>query len=326
LTIAIPTFDRPAALRRTLSALRPQLTDAVHLLVLDNCSPTPVVEAQAEVLAGLSPGGYTVVRHPINIGGDANAMRCFELAAARAEWVWVLGDDDLPTPDAVRTLLADTQANPDCFYLNYASELHPRAKAFDTHGRAGFIAGLDSFTNALFVSTCCYHARRLAAGHRAGMRALTSMAPQLAGLLAVLEDDGRCHFSDRRIVRWEPAPPGQKWSALVQAMSVMTLLDPLADHRERRALAGKALPNLPSVSAALVELLDRNASGQMDRGSCTYWMDQLCHRSYGFAPGPRAAVARAVARLLVRSPRLARRVLRLSGRRAVAPADWAARQ
>ena len=322
LTIAVPTFDRPEPLRRALLALCPQLTEEVRLLVLDNHSPVPVVEAQADALARLPTGSWEVVRHPVNVGGGGNVMRCFELAAARSEWVWVLGDDDLPLPDAVSTLMDDIRHRADVVFLNYSCELFFRPTAFDTVGRSGFVTGLDSFSNCLFASTGLYNARRLAAGHRLGVQAMTSMAPHLAALLAVLGTDGRCHFSDRRIVRWEQAPVGQKWPALVQAMGVMTLLDPLPVQSERVALARKILPNLPSVSAALRELLDRRASGQMDTGSCIEWMDQLCHRAYRYAPGPRPVASRALARLLVRVPQLAGRVIRHS---AVPPPDWATR-
>lgn len=79
LTIAVPTFNRPGPLVRTVAALLPQMDDGVRLLVLDNCSPVPAAEVLAPLLANWPRARVEVRRHPVNIGGNANVVRCFEL-------------------------------------------------------------------------------------------------------------------------------------------------------------------------------------------------------------------------------------------------------
>jgi hypothetical protein len=48
-----------------------------------------------------------LVRNKFNIGANANILRCLELV--RNPWVWILGDDDLPLPNAIETILEHTE-------------------------------------------------------------------------------------------------------------------------------------------------------------------------------------------------------------------------
>ena len=50
ITIAIPTYNRNRTLKENLRLLLPQLTDRCRLLIIDNCSDTPVAETLADLL------------------------------------------------------------------------------------------------------------------------------------------------------------------------------------------------------------------------------------------------------------------------------------
>jgi abequosyltransferase len=79
LTIAIPTYNRSEQIKATISLLLPQLTPECFLLIIDNHSDVPVSESLAALLATLPQSQYSIVRNRVNIGGNANIVRCFEL-------------------------------------------------------------------------------------------------------------------------------------------------------------------------------------------------------------------------------------------------------
>ena len=99
LTIAIQTYNRPNELLVLLHRLLPMLDSRCKVLIVDNCSEEPVAEKQRRVLGDWPRVDLTIVRNRVNVGGGANILRCFELC--QTEWLWVLGDDDLPTEGAV---------------------------------------------------------------------------------------------------------------------------------------------------------------------------------------------------------------------------------
>jgi glycosyltransferase involved in cell wall biosynthesis len=119
LTLAIPTFNRATQLAQLLSVLEAQLLTLpthiaaqIELLVSDNGSTdtTPAVVAEAQqrfAAAGLT---LTAHCHPENIGADANFASCYR--RARGQFFWLLGDDDLLTPNALAEVLPHLQ-NPD---------------------------------------------------------------------------------------------------------------------------------------------------------------------------------------------------------------------
>ncbi len=104
LTIAIPTYNRAKYLEALLNCLQPQLSlqTSVQLIVSDNAS-TDGTQQLAEKFAsnGLS---FQYIRNAENIGPDKNFLQCLDLA--KGKYVWLLGDDDLLTPDALAQLVS----------------------------------------------------------------------------------------------------------------------------------------------------------------------------------------------------------------------------
>ena len=92
LEIFIPTYNRKPYIKHTLT----QLTAAdspvkdCSITVLDNASEDGSSEVIADFAARFS--NVTHIRHPKNIGANANIARCFELATA--PFIWAVCDDD----------------------------------------------------------------------------------------------------------------------------------------------------------------------------------------------------------------------------------------
>ncbi|MBQ0033066.1 MAG: glycosyltransferase family 2 protein [bacterium] len=92
LQVVLITYNREKALARTLERIfapESPIRDC-DITVLDNCS----TDGTAAMLGRVSAGhpNMKVVRHPRNIGGNANIIRAFELAVRK--YIWVMCDDD----------------------------------------------------------------------------------------------------------------------------------------------------------------------------------------------------------------------------------------
>lgn len=187
LSIAIPTYNRSTALRKTLDRILPQLAPSVECVVLDNSS----TDATADVVRNAQAESrfVRVIRHPINIGGSANFLRCFELAHGR--WLWILPDDDVPGEDAVQRILGVIEAHPDAAYINFATSLlHARKlerrETRTAKGLPAFIDLVDSFSHLLFLTAGLYRREPLLDGMPVAARMAHTYGPQLALLLCGL--------------------------------------------------------------------------------------------------------------------------------------------
>ncbi len=92
LELFLITYNRKENLENTLNQILAQNSPVrnLPLTILDNCSTDGTSEMLAEITKHHSNVKH--IRHPKNIGGNANIARAFEMATA--EYVWVLCDDD----------------------------------------------------------------------------------------------------------------------------------------------------------------------------------------------------------------------------------------
>ncbi len=105
LTIAIPTYNRGAKLRRTLDLMGEQIAaagaeGAVEILVSDNASSDNTQDVLRAVQAG--NGRVRWIRQEQNLGFDGNV--CQLLLACRTPYVWFFGDDDIPLEGCIRRI------------------------------------------------------------------------------------------------------------------------------------------------------------------------------------------------------------------------------
>ena len=95
LALFLVTYNRKQKLQETLNAILSNTSPVKNcsLTILDNCS-TDGTSEMLDQLATRYPN-LKHIRHPHNIGGNANICRAFEMGAScRKEYFWVLCDDD----------------------------------------------------------------------------------------------------------------------------------------------------------------------------------------------------------------------------------------
>lgn len=190
LTIAIPTYNRPAELRRCLEPLLPQLNDACVLYISDNYSPTPAAEVALPIIERHGFAHFSISRRPFNIGGAGNIMHCYE--KADTPWVWVLGDDDIPLPDAIARILALIEAHPDTlgFGFEYERAFDPipegTPKTTVIQSASEFLSSRALLSVSL-ISSCVYNVSAIHGVFYDGYNFSSSFYPHLAWLLRCIQ-------------------------------------------------------------------------------------------------------------------------------------------
>lgn len=102
-SVGIPTYNRPAGLRRTLDCITRQTYANLEILVSDNCSPSGETEEVVRAFQRHDPR-VRYFRQTENIGLEANFKFVLEKASGPF-FLWA-ADDDEWTPDFVAVCLA----------------------------------------------------------------------------------------------------------------------------------------------------------------------------------------------------------------------------
>lgn len=105
-TIAIPTFNRPALLAESLASAITQLGfTSYEILIVDNASEPDNIAAVHAMLESYRGPPLRYVVNDANLGMFGNWNRC--LALAQGEWITILSDDDLLRPDFLRVMMGE---------------------------------------------------------------------------------------------------------------------------------------------------------------------------------------------------------------------------
>jgi glycosyltransferase involved in cell wall biosynthesis len=108
-SVGIPTFDRPAGLRRTLQLICRQTYQNLEILISDNASPGPETEQVVREFSQVDPR-IKYFCQPANFGPLANFR--FVLAKASGDYFMWAADDDEWDVSFIETCLA--AASPSC--------------------------------------------------------------------------------------------------------------------------------------------------------------------------------------------------------------------
>lgn len=168
LSIFLITYNRAACLDNTLRQLAGSPFAGCPITVLDNCSTDDTSSVCSKYCERFPQ--YSVVRHPINIGGNANYLRAVEMSRAPYTWV-VCDDDDFDFSDCSDLLEALGSGAFDFLYLGspYQQEwergLSTTARELVARG-SKYYSGMTYmpaiiFRTALFDSDCMVKAYRL---------------------------------------------------------------------------------------------------------------------------------------------------------------------
>lgn len=118
LTIAIPTYNRAEDLARLLSSLSAELSESAEKIDIVICNNASTDHTREVVERFVATRPYArAIHQTANLGMDGNFCACAE--HVKGEYFWLIGDDDLPMPGAIRALVALLKSRqPDLLYMN----------------------------------------------------------------------------------------------------------------------------------------------------------------------------------------------------------------
>ena len=114
LSICIATLNRAEFIGQTLGSILPQMTNEVELIVVDGASTDGTDRMVADLFAGHRNCHY----HRLPKKGGVDLDYCRTVERAVGEFCWLMTDDDLIKPWAVKRILENLSANLDLLLLN----------------------------------------------------------------------------------------------------------------------------------------------------------------------------------------------------------------
>jgi len=229
ITIAIPTYNRNKILRKNLLILLPKVTTHYKIIIIDNHSDVPVYNDIKDVLKNFNHLDITVVRNKFNVGMTANIMKCYELCDTK--WLWILGDDDEVTNNALDIIYSDTQTYKDYHFITYAWDKYSfkRSGEYTAVGCKELIKYAENFGVILYLSTSLYNMDYVSKGVSFGNFFQSSYAPHLATLFMSLGCSDKSLISGNAIVKntGYDIPDNLKWDQIFIYQLTLLLRLPL---------------------------------------------------------------------------------------------------
>lgn len=232
LSIFIPTYNRASKLKKLLESLHViclHFPNNVAVNIINNAS----TDNTKEVITGIETEVCYKINYfenLINIGGNANVVRCLEYC--KTEWLWVIGDDDSPVHNCLEIIFNSIKLYPNAVFVNHQTTIGlnygaiPEKIDVVSQGQSGLIDNLKSFPNLLFISSSIYKASEIRNNIKTGYYFSNSCAPHVAMLLDYLGDNPlkESVYSTSYICDWEPPLKEDKWNDAVVNASLCEIL------------------------------------------------------------------------------------------------------
>jgi glycosyltransferase involved in cell wall biosynthesis len=226
LSIVIPTYNRPNQLVKSLKVLIPQCSQSnCKIIILDNASPLPISDLIQQHFPDYAEL-ISVTRNITNIGGNANIISCF--SACQTEWMWLLGDDDLPTADSIsiitkhiseaqkHTIFINFSINKWCNHENTLIESYDEMlKRFSDPAVVG---------NCLCISASVWRRSNFKEVIKIGFQHTTTCAPHLIMLMHQIKAGKQLSLSQSSIIS-EKDIPQESYSKIMVSTGIYQILD-----------------------------------------------------------------------------------------------------
>ena len=192
LTIVIPTYKRVDYLRKTITLLLPQLNNNVELVVLNN---DPNTDLKKNAIHEYDQ--VRIINNKYNIGGNANILKCLEIA--EGEYVWVLGDDDIPDGHSINNILEVINKGYD--YVCFSSLGSEVKRDIEFKSISQMFQIQKNIQNYVYISTNVYKTSVITDYLEYGYHFTFTCTPILNCLLLALnEKELNCMYSVKKII------------------------------------------------------------------------------------------------------------------------------
>jgi abequosyltransferase len=260
LTVIIPTYNRMDKLMRRVNELLPQMSNADKILISDNA--TENFDAELINYFKKEPR-ISLYRNKVNIGANANIVKCFELV--NSDWVWLLSDDDYVKSDAIK-IIKKNLVEKKVDFINFSSELL-RTKRVDSvcDSFESYLNAIgNNFSNHLLISNNVFNMRVFRPLLKFAYWGCFVNAPHLAPVYCALENNAKILLSSETIVEWQKPVREDCW----QQSSSFNLLF-LPDVLSNADLRKKAIHSIMSSLSIPEFLIAQLAFHKISDPSCS---------------------------------------------------------
>jgi hypothetical protein len=187
-TIAIPTYNRTKLLLENVLFIL-QNSKKCKLLVIDNATNNFELSDFKQSLGFLyieHVERITFIKNEINIGGNANVLRCIE--NCKTEYIFILGDDDFLVADFEERVYKFLDKGYEWILFYHKSKFQPeRAITTTAIGLNDFLCKLESINEIVFVSVNIYKVSHMKLGIQLAYENLSCMAPHVISMIRGVE-------------------------------------------------------------------------------------------------------------------------------------------
>lgn len=171
-------------LEKTLDSTLASNFAGVKIVILDNNSAPEGRDAVERVIAKHADRSVQIVKNSVNIGGDGNIMRCFELC--QTPYVMVLGDDDFLESDFLKKLEPFLLSELEYGFISFQVQRgYARAELKDAVFDSPYkmLTQSANWAELLFISTSIYHKKLVMHGFEQAQRHQMTCSSQLIAVL-----------------------------------------------------------------------------------------------------------------------------------------------
>ncbi|MCX7712684.1 MAG: glycosyltransferase [Chthoniobacterales bacterium] len=263
-SVAIPTYNRKKELHQTLTILNEQLDKNISIWIFDNGSNDGTCELVKSLITTFD-NNVILKRSLHNIGMPANIAR--SLLNTDAEWIWLLGDDDIPLENSIQNFIKLTEK-----YKNGIIEFNSSGGAIETDI---IIQNYDDFykyhdlVKTVFISSHIFHKPSIEKFLGILYFASFTFAPHSVLVLRLLEHGyGNLYLDTCSLLK--SFYHAKRWSTLEAGFGISLLPEFISNKKFKKLFSQRLLLDLCwQLSFGLTEIYDQKTAER--------WKDTVKH-------------------------------------------------
>ncbi len=229
LTIVVPTYNRKERLIRQLSSIQKiGCIDWYYLVILDNHSNYDISQELSSVFSADFVDNIIVVKRKFNTGAGYNIAGAFEYA--KTKWLWIISDDDVTPPDALKIIQNYTEKYPDAAIIEFSIGLDGKfddrlirsiqdlKKAYDDNL---FVSG-----DLMYIGNNLYNCEVQMPYFGESCFYNYTMVPQIISSMKILlEQKGLYVLSSAHVQTFVPNVHGDTWHSIKIVLAICSVYD-----------------------------------------------------------------------------------------------------
>ena len=229
LTIVIPTYNRKESLLRQLFSLQEiGCIDWYYLVILDNHSNYDISQELSVAFSSEFIENIEIRNRPFNTGIGYNIAGTFE--CAKTKWLWIISDDDITPPDALKIIQNYVIKYPNAAIIEYSIGLDIKfddrlirsiqdlKKAYDDNL---FMSG-----DLMYIGNNLYNCEVQMPYFGESCFYNYTLVPQIISSIKILsERKGLYVLSSAHVQTFVPNIHGDSWHSLKNVLAICSIYD-----------------------------------------------------------------------------------------------------